>query len=52
MIYKLNFSNGNVQEYDDYANMQRAVEKMGGKAERLGTSNTFVFVQVLTKQRN
>ncbi len=48
MIYKLNFSNGNVQEYNSWADLDKAARNFGGEAKKISASGgveTYAFVQ-------
>lgn len=42
-MYQLNFPNGNVQTYESYNDLIKAVDAFGGKANRI-SGNTFAFV--------
>lgn len=42
-MYKLNFPNGNVQEYKSSLELQNAAKLMGGEARYIN-SNTYIFV--------
>ncbi len=43
-MYQLNFPNGNVQTYNSFGELDRAVKAMGGKAQLIG-GKTYVFVK-------
>ena len=43
MSYKLNFANGNVQEYKSFGELNNAVNAMGGTTKQI-SGDTFVFV--------
>ena len=48
MIYKLNFPNGNVQEYGQWSELNSAAKSLGGEAKlisRSGGVETYAFVQ-------
>ncbi len=48
MIYKLNFSNGNVQEYGSLNDLVKAARSFGGEAKQISSSGgveTYAFVQ-------
>ena len=43
IMYKLNFSNGNSQEYKTLGELMNAARKLGGQAKSVG-GKTYVFV--------
>ena len=43
-MFQLNFPNGNVQTYNSFGELDRAVKAMGGKAQLI-VGKTYVFVK-------
>lgn len=44
-MYQLNFSNGNVQTYKTYGELQNAARLLGGEAKQISSDGkTFAFV--------
>ncbi len=42
-MYQLNFSNGNVQTYNSWGDLQNAARLLGGEAKQI-SGNTYAFV--------
>lgn len=48
MVFKLNFPNGNVQEYKSEMDLKNAARSFGGEAKQISSSGgvvTYAFVQ-------